>query len=275
MNQESNSTMRFVSGHSRAQWVTFFMVLCIVLDVIAVISTSYQIGLLSKVMAGQTVTQAEVAANDSRQQTIGILQVAAFLATAIAFLIWIHRAHRNVPALGATDLKYSSRWAVGGFFVPFVNLVHPFQVVKEIWRVSDPASLNGTNDTKTPPIVGWWWGLFLVSGFFSSAVDPMVRHGAEKLSDVISASWLMLFSDVLAVPPAILAILVVRTIDQMQEESYRQILIRGPSQEIAAEKANVAKDLKALAELYRTQGKLADAERLEKRARETVSNQER
>ncbi|MFC1995866.1 DUF4328 domain-containing protein [Chloroflexota bacterium] len=45
-----------------------------------------------------------------------------FVITAVLFYMWIHRAHRNLPSLGVSGLKYSPGWAVGGFFIPILNL---------------------------------------------------------------------------------------------------------------------------------------------------------
>ena len=55
-----------------------------------------------------------------------------WLGTATAVLMWVHRAYRNLPALGARDMAYSPGWAVGWWFIPFLNLVRPYQVVREI-----------------------------------------------------------------------------------------------------------------------------------------------
>ncbi|HMA36213.1 MAG TPA: DUF4328 domain-containing protein [Chloroflexia bacterium] len=74
----------------------------------------------------------------SNQALFGQFGGAVGLAAGVLFLIWIYRAHRNLPALGAACLKYSPGWAVGGFFVPFVSLVLPFRVMAEIWKASQP-----------------------------------------------------------------------------------------------------------------------------------------
>ena len=230
MKHEDNLIPPFVSGHSRAQWVIFFLMAGIMLGVIALTSTYCQIALLSKVMAGQAITQAEAVANDTRQQIIGLLQVAIFLGTAIFFLMWIYRAHRNLRALGARDLKYSPGWAVGGFLVPFLNLVRPFQVVKEIWKGSEPETMPMRLDpsyqsTKRSAIVGWWWASVLLSTFVGNVVARMAFRAGETLSALLSMSWAMLVSDVLDIPAGVLAILIVKKIDAMQENK-RKLLTR-------------------------------------------------
>jgi len=222
----NNPSTPFASGHSRAQWVTWLLVVAIVLNLIAIVSVSYQIDLLSKAMSGQTITAAaEAAANDSRQQLIGVLQVLVLLVTAMLFLIWLHRAYRNLPALGARNLAYSPQWVVGGFFVPFLNLVRPFQVVREIWNTSDPDVTNDSSpqSTRTPPLVGWWWTLFLISSFMSR----MTLHGGTTVSSMLDMSWIMLVANILDIPSAILALLVVRAINTRQEEKSKRLMRPG------------------------------------------------
>lgn len=114
---EGGSKHPFVSGHSRALWVMVLLSIVTLIDVLSVIFDFSQIQLLSRVQAGIPVTEAEAIANDSRQATMGFIYLVAFIVTGIAFCFWIHRSHRNLPALGARNLKYSPAWAVGGFFL--------------------------------------------------------------------------------------------------------------------------------------------------------------
>lgn len=73
-----------------------------------------------------------------------------FIATAIAFLFWLDRAARNLPAIGA-DEPIAPEHVVGVFFAPVVNLVAIPYVVRQVWYASDP----------TPPARPWlifaWW----------------------------------------------------------------------------------------------------------------------
>ena len=117
MNNSINSSTTFVSGHSRAQRVIVFLAITIILGIAAIVSDYLQIDLLSWAMEGRIITEAEASSNDTRQQLIGILQVVTFIATGILFLMWIYRSHRNLPPLGARNLKYTPGWAVGDFWM--------------------------------------------------------------------------------------------------------------------------------------------------------------
>ena len=70
-----------------------------------------------------------------------------FIATGVFFLFWFHRAYRNLPALGG-DRRYGTGWAIGSWFVPFLNAWRPKQIVNDIWRESGARTTDeyGTKD---------------------------------------------------------------------------------------------------------------------------------
>ncbi len=200
--------VRFVSLLARSRRVTVLFAVIILVSLVAVVSDYIEINLLSRIQAGEAFTLEEAEASDNRQATIGIIQMAMFAVTVVVFLMWIHRAYKNLPALRGRLPKYSPGWAVGSWFVPFLNLVRPYQIVREIWEnaVGPEAGL-----------VRWWWGLFLLSGFVGSVV---AQSGGETISEVLTASWLMLGSDALDIPAAVLAIFIVRRISTGQQVQY-------------------------------------------------------
>lgn len=91
----------------------------------------------------------------------------AWAGAAITFLMWLHRCYRNLPALGATELRFSPRWAVGWWFVPLANFVQPVRVVIEVWQASNAAQGQNTRAGRarlgTPLRIWLWWGLWVGS----------------------------------------------------------------------------------------------------------------
>ena len=98
---------------------------------------------------------------------LGLLTIgrfAVFVLTAIAYLVWLHRAYSNLNPLGAMGLEYTPGMAVGGWFIPFANLVIPYKVVKETWQESDPLIAEPVEDWQQSGAPGWlaaWWGCWL------------------------------------------------------------------------------------------------------------------
>ncbi|MEX2173050.1 MAG: DUF4328 domain-containing protein [Pirellulaceae bacterium] len=148
------------------------------------------------------------------QFAVGIAVVVAFPVTVVAFCMWIYRAHSNLGALRATEIIYSAGWAVGSFFVPILNLFRPFQIMVEIWRGSDPAELPA-GSPRPATLVGWWWGLWIVSGVLGRIGDRFARN-AHEIPELMTASGLAILDAAVALALAVCAILVIRTIDRNQ-----------------------------------------------------------
>jgi len=229
MESKTKKVIIFASGHTRAQWVTIFLAVIILVDFIAVIFDYLEIQLVNRALAGEIITEQEAIANDSRQSSIGSAYLILYIITGILFLMWIHRAHRNLTSLGVEGLQYSPGWAVGGFFVPFLNLVRPFLVVTEIWEASDHTV--GIDDgtawekAQTSPVIISWWLLFLITGILGSIIFRVALQ-TETLEEMLTTSWLYMSMDALDIPAAILAIIVVRNIDNRQETKNKLIASR-------------------------------------------------
>jgi hypothetical protein len=101
-------------------------------------------------------------ANDSRQRALNILYWIAYLFTAISFCRWIIKAHRRVREFGAQGMTISPGWAVGYFFVPFLNLVLPYRAMKELWQASESASK--WMKRPVPGLLPLWWALWITAG---------------------------------------------------------------------------------------------------------------
>jgi len=99
----------------------------------------------------------------------------------ILFYFWIYYTSRNTRAF-VSNLKYTPGWAVGCFFIPFVNLFMPYLVMQEIWKANaNPVSWNGRRDSI---FVGLWFfvrlsvvilgrGVFRTS--YSESDDPAIQ----------------------------------------------------------------------------------------------------
>ena len=232
---EYRSTTQFESGHTRAQWVVITFGIVIALSIIAIVSDFAEVGLIQKAIRGETITLAEALANDDRQALIGFAQLALFAISGIAFFMWIHRVHRNLPSLHVLGLRFSPGWAVGWFFVPIFSLFRPFQVVSEIWKASDPSihKEDGTvwKNAASSPIIGWWWAFFLISNFVSYIATRLGFQG-EELADLLAGSYAYIASECIDIVGLVIAISLVMAIDQRQERQYKLIAERAISRRL-------------------------------------------
>jgi hypothetical protein len=204
------------------KWTAYLLAADMLLSVVSIISGMMQIDLLSR-----DFTQAEGEANDARQQVVGVLQLLNMIAIASVFLTWFHRAHKNLGPLGGRDFKWSPGWAVGGFFIPFMNLVRPFQVMCETWHGSNPVRLASDRakdgpaqrDARpVPPLVVAWWALFILMGVCGQIANHVSFSAQPSLEDLKMMSAVLVLQDVLSIADSVLAILVVLKISWFQDE---------------------------------------------------------
>lgn len=214
----------FESGHTRALFVMVFLAAGILLDVVSIVSKFLLIDLLSDAANGRNITTEAAELNDSREALIALVKFLSYIVTGIGFLVWFHRAHRNLPALGAKNLEFTPGWAVGGFFVPFLNLSRPYKVATEIWKGSSPevgvADGVSWEYAASSPLLGFWWGTWIIANILGN-VATLFSDGVTGLDNLIALTWLSVAADVVSIIAAALALLVVKLIDARQEEKYR------------------------------------------------------
>jgi hypothetical protein len=209
----------YQTAQFRATITIFLLALDVILSVIAIPQALSQVGLVQRIIAGEQVGQDQLDANQNRAVALAVAEFAALVATYVSFLMWIHRAHRNLPSLGAEGLEHTPGWAVGSWFIPIANLWRPFQVTTEIWKASDPNI--GTSDGRRwklaagSTLLGTWWAAWVAASLVSRFSS---RMSDETPQGVLDATYAFLFAELLTIAAGLLAILVVRSITQRQEE---------------------------------------------------------
>jgi hypothetical protein len=141
----------------------------------------------------------------------------AWLATAVVFLVWLHRSWRLLHEAGLPDLSFTPRGAVVAFLVPGLNLLVPCRAVRDLWRASDPARRAGTapSGAGAPPLLVWWWVVFVVA----TLLDPVVFRlsaGAEWRLGLGQPTVIVVLAQLVEIAAAVLAITVVGQIGRRQ-----------------------------------------------------------
>lgn len=152
-----------------------------------------------------------------------IFHFVVFVLLIVFFCQWMHRAYSNLPALGAKRLRFSPGWSIGNFFVPFINLVYPLYAMREIWHISNPSDRQHRShpDRWPVPLLGSWWACWLLMSLIGNVSFRMTVQGKE-VSTIIAGEWLGVISSVFSIPAALLAIAVVRRIDEFQTQKFMQ-----------------------------------------------------
>ncbi len=135
------------------------------------------------------------------ENVLGSVLLGASLSCGIGFLFWFRRAYGNSLAVGLPG-RFGPGWAVGAWFVPFLNLVRPFQIMGEMWRHA------GRERVGPYAVVGLWWTGFLVGNFADNIGTGMLTGSSDDAA--LQGVKVLLASDVVSCVAALLAILIVR-----------------------------------------------------------------
>jgi hypothetical protein len=193
------------------------------LSVIAYIQRAVLVG---DVLDGEPVTKNEADDADAFVGATG-LSMLVFVAAGIVFMVWLHRARKNVEWFAPPPHgKLAAGWAIGGWFVPVANLVLPKLVVDDVWRGSEPTGAPAAQRSGRTTILMWWL-LFVVSevlfwiGTFTRGDDgnddgmPKLTK-AEDLDKWQTADWLLAGAYGVLVVAGVFALMVVRRITAAQ-----------------------------------------------------------
>jgi hypothetical protein len=191
-------------------------------DLLGAAADLAQLAVAQDMLAGELVTLERLREIDDQIGVSGTLQLGAYLLAVIAFLLWYARAYRNGIALGARPPRYGTRWAVAYWFIPFVNLVRPKQVMNDIWRGSDPempAEDPGFFKRAVTPMLTFWWAGLLIA---SLAGRIAWNFDVENAKGLEGQAQIYLFSDLLDIAAAILAATIVWKATERQQERWRR-----------------------------------------------------
>lgn len=224
MNQPLMSVARFRSGRTRAMATLIFLGIGIFADVVGVLANSIELA-TGNIMDPNSD---EINVFILLELGLGLLMLTAGITTIVLFCMWLYRVADNLTALGHPRhlQQYSPGWAVGSFFVPFVNLVIPYRAVREVWVKSgpdyQPDTFSAYSDTSTPIYFKLWWGFWLASNVINN-IATRAYFGANTRSEMSAATQIDIVGSLLTIPAAVFAIMVVKSIDQRQEERSRRV----------------------------------------------------
>ena len=207
----------------RAQIVTILLIIGIGTTIAGVVSGLMERSLLDDVQQGQFITPQQADDNDRRQLLVAVVDGTVFIATGVFFLFWFHRAYRNLPALGG-DRRYGTGWAIGSWFVPFLNVWRPKQIINDIWRESGPRTTDefGTKDegNKVPNLFLLWWITWILMGTLYWIATRTSWSGVT-VDELLSANALFLAADISSIVAAALAVVFVQRATSREQESAR------------------------------------------------------
>ena len=159
----SQRVSRYSSLNRLTRWLVIVLAVEIIVSLVTLVSDTYQIRLITSIINYEydySTAIGLVQVNDQWQSVITEIGLIVTIFSIVVFLYWFYRAYRNLPALGATRLKFSPKWVIVYFFIPILALWKPFRALEEIYTIStNEYSSRSTNSY----ILLIWWIIFIVS----------------------------------------------------------------------------------------------------------------
>lgn len=161
---------RILDNSQRLRYAILFQWVVVGVSLIALASRVAEYTMLQNMAAGGKVPPAQVEASDWRQEVIGSTQLVLILLAFIALALWAYRAYENLHRLHKAPQPRHSEGAAGwGWFVPIMNLWYPYQVMKDIWHLTQRYAQpdEAPRYERDHGLIGGWWALRIFTIFAS------------------------------------------------------------------------------------------------------------
>ncbi len=150
--------MRTLRGWSR--WALGGLALSTFASFCTAAALGHRFEIIGRLIAdASSVSEADADASDTTVAILSITSVILLVLSGIVFVGWLYVAAKTAQRLRPAALRHRPGWAIGGWFVPVLWWWRPMQMVYDIWAAGGPPEPRVTRS----PLVGWWWGVFLVS----------------------------------------------------------------------------------------------------------------
>jgi hypothetical protein len=224
--------IRLKPNEDRAKFAVGLIWVVLILDILSLISGYLQYDLLQTFASGGEISNETIESNDSREQIIGLFYLIAFIISAVTFILWFRRAYFNLHQK-INYLSHSEGWAAGSWFVPFISLYRPYQIMKELYQeTADLLKRNNirVNSNFTTSLLGWWWGLWLLSNAIGQFVFRY-SNNAVTIDELTTSTIASMIGNLVSIPLALITIKVIQDyadiepqLDKIKIESEPSVL---------------------------------------------------
>jgi hypothetical protein len=188
-----------------------------VVHLLSVIFQLERLGVLTKIRSQTPGILTAAQASDARIAVTGVAALLFMIPSVVMFLMWLFAAYRNLSLVGSKDADDTPGWAVGYFFIPFLNLYKPYVIVKELSLRSADGNVPVSREEgeRGPALVAIWWIAFLFSGIVSE-IGVLASAGNKGLDRLEWATQMLVAGNGRRVLAGGLVIAVILSIDRKQ-----------------------------------------------------------
>ncbi|MFI5867447.1 DUF4328 domain-containing protein [Streptomyces sp. NPDC051546] len=152
---------------------------------------------------------------DALMALTATMQFPLLLATAAVFITWFYLAHKTAKAFRPDTATRASGWAIGGWFIPFGNLVIPCRIARETWEASRQLGTNGSDRPASTAFITWWWLMWLLS-LLADRIYGAVYENATDAAGLSATATAAAVQGGLSFVAALLAVYFVHRLSALQ-----------------------------------------------------------
>jgi len=202
------------SNEQRAKIAIIFLWIILVLELITLASNIMQFFCLKNYQEGITSIN-ELESNDLRVQVIAYTYIIVYVGCATIFIMWFRRAYNNLHLKGI-HLNYDESWASGSWFVPIMNFIRPYQIMKELYFETKNKlnlSVNVNENQLNTTFVGIWWTLWVIISILGQIE---YRMPSETIDHFVNSTLVGIIGNFLGIPTAYFAIKVIKDYSEVE-----------------------------------------------------------
>jgi hypothetical protein len=150
---------------------------------------------------------------------LGTVAALALLASASVFISWLWRVRWNAELFCRGTHRLSRGWVIGSWVCPVLNLWYPKWIVDDVIAASDPRTpphLSTLRDIPRTRLSSAWWSAWVVGLVLGNIAQRSVLDGAAEVDELLTNAVLSTISAAGTTAAAVLAILIVRRVNDLQ-----------------------------------------------------------
>jgi Domain of unknown function (DUF4328) len=210
-------------NEQRAKTAKILIWIVLAMEILMLISDFLEYQLLSNASAGGIISPESATANDLRQQIIAIVFLIVYITSVVTFINWFRRAYYNLHTQ-ISNLRFDEGWAAGAWFVPFVNLVRPYQIMKELYEETEHLLAErgeNHNPQNSTALLSGWWALWIIVGLIGNFI---LRYSlnADEIEELMVVSVASIISSIVSIPLSLSAVEVIGRYAKMEALLYNE-----------------------------------------------------
>ncbi|PSL50986.1 uncharacterized protein DUF4328 [Salsuginibacillus halophilus] len=231
MDDKTNTT--YQSGRKRMITASIFIILTILTSAAAIAAGMYEWSVYTSYDSSTPIETVYAETNDPWLLFAFLTQGLAtfvFTVAGIAFLVWLHRIHKNAKALQIPGIIYPANWAVTFYFLPFVNFVLPFISMLHMYKNHYKEAVEHKTSSvksRTGKLYIWWisfasyFAIMFISHFL--IINPLTyTEEAETVGTAILEIQTSSISRGALIISGIFLILIMKQLTKKQDDIYHQ-----------------------------------------------------